>query len=223
MTSMTSATSEIARKQTRGIWITVVSILFVIAVFFGLFLHKILSPRILSDAELRANGAIAFSAPRIVEDFSLLDHSGAPFTLENFKGRWSLVFFGFTHCPDICPMTLAKLSQLMPHLDQSVADNTQVVLVSVDPARDTPEALASYVTYFDENFIGVTGEFVNIMGLTRNLNVAFNKVVLDEGYTVDHTGNVILINPKGHYHGFFRPPFELARLKTTFQSIVAQY
>ncbi len=210
-------------QQRKAIWITVISCLVVMAVILVLFLHKMLSPRIMSAAELRANGAIVFDKPRIIGDFTMVDHQGRPFSLENLKGKWTLIYFGFTHCPDICPTTLAKLSQVVKQLDSDVADQTQVLMVSVDPARDTPEKLAEYVPYFHPDFVGVTGEFVQTMSLAQNVNVAFNKVMLDDDYTVDHTGNIVLINPYGHYHGFFRPPFELAKLKTTFQSIVKSF
>lgn len=215
--------NPILKKQKRGIWITIVSILVVVSMFMGMFLHKITSPRVMSADELRINGAIVFESPRIIKEFSLVDHNNQEFNLSNLQGRWSLVFFGFTHCPDICPTTLAKLAQVVKQLDTDIAKQTQILMVSVDPARDTPEKLAEYVTYFNPDFTGVTGEFLDIMSLTRNVNVAFQKVVLDEDYTIDHTGNLILINPKGHYHGFFKPPFELAKLKTTFQSIVTQF
>ncbi len=177
----------------------------------------------MSKDDLRVNGAIVFDQPRIIKDFTLQNHRGEAVDLQTLKGKWSLMYFGFTHCPDICPTTLAKLNDVVGLLDTDIADQTQVMLVSVDPARDTPEKLAEYVPFFNKDFIGVTGEFLQIMGFTRNVNVAFSKVVLDDDYTVDHTGNLVLINPDGHYHGFFRPPFELARLKVTYSSIVSSY
>lgn len=215
--------SESNRQQKKAIWITVVSCVAVMAVILALFLHKMFSPRIMSADELRLNGAIVFDKPRIINEFQLIDHKAQPFTLENLKGKWTLVYFGFTHCPDICPTTLAKLSQVVKQLDDDIASETQVLMISVDPARDTPEKLEEYVPYFHPDFIGVTGDFVQTMSLAQNVNVAFNKVMLDDDYTVDHTGNIVLINPYGHYHGFFRPPFELAKLKTTFQSIVKSF
>ncbi len=212
-------------KQKRGVWITIISILCVITLFFSLFLLKITSPRLLSKEELMVNRAITFDAPRIIKDFDLLDHAGASFTLDNLKGKWSLIYFGFTHCPDICPTTLAKLAQLEKVLEPEVAEQTQMILVSLDPARDTVEVLSDYMAYFSPEFVGVTGDFMTIMSLTRNVNVAFSKVVLgkDEGYTIDHTGHLVLVNPNGHYHGIFKPPFELATLKLTLQSIVLQF
>ncbi len=209
-------------EQKRGIWKTVALILLVILVFLGGFLHKILSPRILSDAELRVNGAFVFEQPRLITEFHMTDHNGEPFTLENLKGQWTIAFFGFTHCPDICPTTLATLSRVYDSLDDSIREQTQVLLVSLDPARDTPENLAKYLGFFNEDFIGVTGDFREIMSFTRQVGVAFNKVMLENGdYTVDHTGNLVLISPEGYYQAFYKPPFDLARLKLVHQSVVA--
>lgn len=212
-----------AARQKRGIWMTIAVIVAVIALFFGLFLNKILSPRVLSEAELRANGAVVLEQPRTVEGFELVDHRGQPFTPEDLKGKWTLAYFGFTHCPDICPTTLAVLGRVVKALDPDIAEQTQVIMVSVDPARDTPEKLAEYVPFFHPDFTGVTGDFLDIMKFTRQVGVAFNKVPQGDTYSVDHTGYLILINPQGHFHAFYRPPFELARLKLVHQSIVSSY
>lgn len=222
---MSISESETLRQesQRKGIWLTVVSITVVIALFMGLFLHKLFSPRILSPAELRVNDAIMFDQPRVIKPFDLLDHRNQAFTLDDLQGKWTMMYFGFTHCPDICPTALADLSRLTKILDPDVRERLQIVMVSVDPARDTPEVLGAYVPYFNDEFIGVTGEFPDIMTFTQNVNVAFNKVVDGESYTVDHTGNLVLINPKGHYHGFFKPPFEQTKMKLTFTSIQAQF
>lgn len=214
---------QLNQRQRRGIKITIFSIVCIVTFFISMFLVKISSPRLLSKDQLLVNRAITFDAPRIIKSFSLIDQDGAEFSNENLRGKWSIVYFGFTHCPDICPTTLAKLSRLMDVLDSEVAEQTQIILVSLDPARDTPEKLGEYVGHFDPDFIGVTGEFMTILSLTRNLNVAFNKVVLEDDYTIDHTGHLVLIDPNGHYHGIFKPPFELATLKLTHQSIVLQY
>ena len=142
------------------------------------------------------------------------------------KGKWSLVFFGFTHCPDICPTTLSTLAKLIKNLDESVVADTQVVLVSVDPARDTVDVLSKYVPHFNPDFVGVTGEFIEIKRLATQLNVAFAKVVTNHErgeYTVDHGATVALINPRGDYHGFFKPPLDSARLKLTYLSIREDY
>ncbi|MFL0811264.1 MAG: SCO family protein [Agarilytica sp.] len=220
---MTEELNALEQKRSRGIWITVASIFCVIALFMAMFLHKITSPRVLSKEELLVNRAIVFDPPRIIEPFELLDQYGNGFDLERLKGKWSLIYFGFTHCPDICPTSLSQLNKVLDVLDQDVAEQTQVILVSLDPARDTPEQMRSYLDYFSPSFVGVTGDFLEILSFTRNVNVAFNKVVLDDDYTIDHTGHLVLINPNGHYHGFFKPPFELAKLKVTYSSIVSQF
>jgi len=211
-------------QQKSGIKKTVIFIVILMTVFVSLFFNKMLQPRVMNDVELRANGAIVFDNPRIIKAFSLLDHNNQAFTLNAVQDTWTIMFFGFTHCPDICPVTMAKLAEVYKKLDADIAKQTQVVMVSVDPARDTPEKLAQYVPYFHPEFVGVGGDFLQTMQLTQNLNVAFHKVLMGEDdYTVDHTGNIVIINPQGHYHAFIKPPFELARLITVFQSIVLKY
>lgn len=212
--------TDLQAKQRKGIVKTIVALVVVIFLILAGFMHKMLSPRIMSQEELQINGAIIFDAPRIIKDFSLTDHHGQHFDLQNLQGKWTLMFFGFTHCPDICPMTLAKLAQVYKQLNENLQQQTQIVMVSVDPARDTQEKLAEYMPYFNEEFIGVTGEFTEILKFSRNVNAVFNKVITGDDYTVDHSGNIVLINPDGHYQGFFKPPFELARLKTVYISVV---
>jgi len=130
-----------------------------------------------------------------------------------------LVFFGFTHCPDICPTTMAFLDQFVAALAGTEAEDTQVVMVSVDPARDTVEQLASYVPFFNEAFVGVTGEFLDIHRFATALNTPFRKVMLEnDDYQVDHSANVILVNPRGDYHGFFKTPLDQAKMKVTYRS-----
>lgn len=210
-------------EQKKRIHRTILAIGAVIALFFGLFLNKFYTPRVLSQAELSAKGAVEFENPRIIEPFELVNQHGELFTLEDLEGRWTLMYFGFATCPDICPMTLAQLAQMVEGLTSRIAADTQVVLVTVDPARDTPEVLQDYMAHFNPEFIGVTGEFLSIKRLADNLNVAFNRVVTGDDYTVDHTGNIVLINPYGHYHGILRPPFELSRMTLTYQSIVTSF
>lgn len=217
--TLSTATAE----QKKNIHKTIAILIAIIAVFMGLFLYKMLSPRVLSEKELLANGAIVFSKPRIIPPFELTDAHGEPFDLEQLKGQWSVIFFGFTSCPDICPTTLATLSKWYKTLDSDIQAKAQVVMITVDPARDTPEQLRDYMTHFNEDFVGVTGELRDIRILADQLNVAFNRTSPDDDYSVDHSGHLVLVNPYGHYHGIFKPPFELGRLKLTFQSIVTAF
>ncbi|MDB2409270.1 SCO family protein [Pseudomonadales bacterium] len=208
-----------------GIRNTVVGIVIFITVVLALFINRVSQERILSPKEMVANGAIMFSMPREISDLSLIDQNQLPFTKSRFADKWTLVFFGFTHCPDICPTTLALLNQVSVALAETdYAVDTQFLLVSLDPLRDTPEKMKPYVEYFNTDFIGVTGEFLSIHRFARQLNIAFQKVVTDSetgDYTIDHGGNVALINPQGHYHGFYKPPLDVNRMVLTYKSVRA--
>lgn len=209
---------DLASRQ-RGIRNTVIVLVLIVATVIGLIVHKVTKPRILTQTELHAQGAVVFDNPRRFTDFELLDANGEAFTREQLQGKWSLIFFGFTQCPDICPLTLLDLQRLIPTLPEDIAAQTQVILVSLDPARDTPEVLKDYINAFSADFLGVTGDFLTIRRFANEVNVAFAKVVQEDDYTVDHSGNIVLINPMGDYQGFFKPPFEVEKLNLTYTSI----
>ncbi|MDY0005318.1 MAG: SCO family protein, partial [Spongiibacteraceae bacterium] len=168
--------SEATAHQRRGILATVIGVVIFVCVVVGGFVYTMTAPRAMSDAELKANGAYLFEAARDIGDFRLLNANGQPFVPADLQGHWSLVFFGFTHCPDICPTTLALLKQLYDQLEPGLRRSTQVVLVTVDPARDTPDKLLPYVQYFDPDFVAVTGEFLDIHRFATALNIPFRKV-----------------------------------------------
>ena len=206
-------------SQSRNIRLTVAALLALILVIVGGFVYRISLPRVMTEAEMKVNGLYLLETPRHFGELDLVDQHGAAFGRERFEGRWSLVFFGFTFCPDICPTTMAFLDEFVASLDGTEAADTQVVMVSVDPARDTEEQLAGYVPFFNPDFIGVTGEFLDIHRFATALNTPFRKVPgQDENYLVDHSANVVLINPRGDYHGFFKAPLDLAKMKTTYRS-----
>lgn len=207
-------------RQSRGIKITVVAILAFITFIVGSFVYRVNLPRVMTAADMKANGAFIFETPRSFGDFSLIDDQGRPFTPAQLKDQWTLLFFGFTYCPDICPTTMAFMDELLTELEATeVGDDTRVVLVSVDPARDTPEKLNQYVKFFNADFTGVTGEFMDIHRFATALNTPFRKVPgEDDNYLIDHSANVVLINPMGDYHGFFKAPLDLAKMKVTYRS-----
>ncbi|WP_198411246.1 SCO family protein [Marinimicrobium alkaliphilum] len=209
--------------QKRGIRRTVFFLVLLVLVVIGLAFNKILREPPLDRDQLRQNNAFLLESPRRFTPFELVDHRGESFTHEDLQGQWSLVFFGFTHCPDICPMTMMDLADLVQVLPEDIADNTQVLLVTVDPGRDTPGVLAEYVPHFNEDFIGVTGEFLTIRRFANELNVAFARVTQGDDYTVDHGSQVVLINPKGDYHAFFRPPFDIEQLNSTYGAIYRDF
>jgi protein SCO1/2 len=199
---------------------TIVALIaFILLVVYG-FTWRISQPVIMSKEELQINGAIVLEKPRIFSDFELVDHRGDLFNIERMQGIWSIVFFGFTHCPDICPTTLAMLNDTYSKLKDSEKERLQIVMISLDSERDTVEKLAEYVPYFNQEFIGVTGNKHLIRRLTAELNVAYNQVPLSgDDYTVDHSTQLILINPMGHYHGFFKAPHTEITMRSTWRSI----
>lgn len=209
----------------RNIRLTIIGICLFMAAMIGLLVNKQLSQPAISKEQLREQGVFLFDQPRIIKPFSLLDHHGNAFTEQQLQGQWSLVFFGFTFCPDICPATMAMLNQVVRGIDDpAIAASTRVVLVSVDPARDTVAQLGLYVPYFNPDFTGVTGEFFTIHALATNLNAAFQKVPGGgDNYTVDHSAYVFLVNPRGDYQGFFKPPFDAERFRQHYLAVRELY
>jgi protein SCO1 len=158
-----------------------------------------------------------FPQPRPIQDFTLTDEAGQPFTAKELQGHPTLVFFGFTHCPDVCPTTLAKLAQIAK---AAAVPNLRVLLVSVDPARDKPEQLQQYVHAFDSKFKGVTGENAQIERMAREFGVAIARVDLAGGdYTMDHSAAVFLLDDQGRRVAVFTPPFEIQPFAADLRSV----
>jgi protein SCO1 len=134
----------------------------------------------------------------------LTDHTGRPRRLEDWRGKVVVVFFGFTHCPDVCPTTLAELSQVMKSLGPA-ADRVQVLFVTVDPERDTQEVLGKYVGAFDPRFLGLYGDTAATQRAAREFKVYYEKRKTSDGYSVDHSGQTYVIDPQGRLRLFVRP------------------
>jgi protein SCO1/2 len=170
-----------------------------------------LTSRVLSPPPLPQTATLLPAATDLAE-FSLLDQDGAVFTRSSFEGRWNLVFFGFTHCPDVCPLTLQVLAKARQQMiDEGRDELPRIVLVSVDPERDTPEAIGQYVAYFGDDMIGVTGELSELRKLTDGLGIFFEKSGFDsdiegDNYSVDHSAVVIVVDPDGRFHSLFGAP-----------------
>ena len=149
--------------------------------------------------------ATVLPEPNPVPDFALLDQNGDAIDATVFQGQWDLVFFGFTHCPDVCPITLSVLQEAKKQLAAAGQDPLpRIVLVSVDPERDTPELMSDYVNYFGEGNLGVTGTLEEITNLTSGLGIFFQKQLGEtENYNVDHSAAVLLIDPNGGFSAVF--------------------
>ncbi len=193
-------------------WI-LASVAAAIAVGIGAALYDRFNP------ELALRSGTVLAEPRPIGDFSLLDQHGQLFGRAALENRWSLVFTGFTHCPDLCPTTLAFLAKLRARVP---GDGLQIVFVSVDPERDTPERIASYLAHFDPTFVGVTGTTVEIERFTAALGLAQvrNPGVGGE-YTVDHSAALVLIDPQARVAGYFRPPHDAEALAADLAPLAA--
>ena len=155
--------------------------------------------------------ATVLPSPIQIPEFSLVDQLGGTIGPEILTGQWDLVFFGFTRCPDVCPLTMQILSQARRTLeDQGQDPLPRIVLVSVDPERDPPEELKRYVGYFGEGNLGITGELTELRKLTDSLGIYFEKVPVDgENYAVDHSAVVLVVDPQGRFSALFSAPHNI--------------
>lgn len=137
-------------------------------------------------------------------DFSLADHTGKTRTLADFRGRAVSVFFGYTQCPDVCPTTLSRMSEVMQLLGSDAA-RLQVLFITVDPERDTPELLAEYVPYFDRRFLGLYGDAAATAAVAKDFRIFFRKAGDASGgnYTVDHSTGTFLFDPEGRLRLYY--------------------
>jgi protein SCO1/2 len=152
---------------------------------------------------LNPDVGLIFPASRDIKQFDLVSAEGNPFTLKDFYQHWTLLFFGFTHCSNICPTTLAMMSKAYDQL-HTVYPNLQVVLISLDPERDNVETLLKYTRSFNTNFIGATGKTVELRKLQSQLGVFSTRDTEASNYQLQHTTSVLLINPQGKWAGIFK-------------------
>jgi protein SCO1/2 len=155
--------------------------------------------------------ATVLPQPAPLSPFSLRDQNGDEFNNESLNGQWSLIFFGFTHCPDICPATLQQLAVARRRvLDEGESIFPNIILISVDPERDTPEVLAEYIGHFGAGVTGITGSLDELRKLTSSLGIYFQKSGTEnENYRVDHSAVVMVINKAAQLHALFSAPHDV--------------
>ena len=205
----------------KGIYITVAACLGFMALILALFLSRFYTPRELTLDEYKTLGAYFIDPPRQLAEFRLIDDSNEVFLPEQFKGKWNILFFGFTYCPDICPLTMKQMSDVKEALGEN-SENIRVFLVSVDPDRDKPENMRVYLDNFDENFKGLTGEIDQIYKFSTQVNAPFFPVINnpEPNYTVDHSGCLVLISPDSKYAGFLRAPHDSTKITKALASLL---
>jgi len=208
-----------------GVRRTLLGITAFILLLLGIYVASLTAPRTLSREQYITLGYYPLAQSKEISPFSLIDHGGQRFGVERLKGHWSLLFFGYTYCPDVCPVTLVQINKALQQLDPELVNRLNVVLVSVDPERDTPEALGKYVRVFNDSFAGVTGEVGEISKLATQLNIAFRKAAGDEPrtYLVDHSGSIVVTNPEGRYHGSLKPPHQVDKMASVIGALVESW
>jgi protein SCO1/2 len=192
-----------------------------VAAALGVASWLLLGPR---QSPLPAINGYVLAQPRALPAIELVDEQGARFEPREFAGHWSFLYFGYTYCPDVCPLTLVELAALKKQLAVDLpGERSQYFLVSVDPKRDTPERLREYVAYFDPAFRALTGAPAALAAFA-----AATETLVDvpEGqdpanYLVSHSSNVVLLDPRGELRAVLTPPHDPLRLAADFGKIVA--
>jgi protein SCO1/2 len=176
-----------------------------------------------TNAEPVVATATLLAPPRPLPPLALVDQDNRPFGADRLRGGWSFVFFGFTSCPDVCPVTMSALAQTRKLLaDLPERSRPQVVMISVDPQRDTPERLAAYLKAFDPAFVGATGTKPAIDELAQRMGVLAAIRPLDgDNYTVDHTTSVFLVDPNGALRALFSAPHTPKLIAEDYRRIAA--
>ena len=161
-------------------------------------------------------------SPRELPAFEMTNHRGTEFNNKDLNNIWSFIFFGFTHCPDVCPLTLSVLDQVSNLLDKNIT--SQTVLISVDPKRDRPEQLKEYVKHFNSDMVGVTGSVKQIDLITKNLGAIYSvQDDGDENYLVDHSAHIFVIAPDGKLTALFSTPHDANIIADDFKIISNAY
>ncbi|HEV7609930.1 MAG TPA: SCO family protein [Steroidobacteraceae bacterium] len=186
-------------------WISIAAIA-VAAALAGVYVARLVSQPAVPSLE----SGTSLPQPRALAEFNLVDSHGAPQPTAALRGHPTLVFFGFTHCPDVCPTTLALLASVQK---QVAMPGLKVALISVDPERDTPEQLGKYISSFGGDLIGLTGTASEIVKTTKSFGVAASRVDLPGGdYTMDHSATVFALDSEARIVAVFTPPFNAAAL-----------
>ena len=202
------------------------NIIFVFLVLFGmsvLFAYFQSLPSLLQKKPTLLTGKI-LTRPMELDNFELIDQNNQTFNSESLKGNWTILFFGYTNCPDVCPTTIYKLAEVKNDVNQNLpSKNFNTILVTLDPDRDTPERLDEYIGYFDESMLGVTGTYKNIQSFSSNLSVFYQRINKDGGYDFNHTASIFVFNQDGSLFATMSPATSVSELRNDFYTILNNF
>lgn len=183
----------------------IILLIMLLGLAVGMSLYRLTHAQTPPLSEKDLKNATLLKQPRSLPSFSLVDMYGKSFTNEALKGQWSLIFFGFTHCPSICPTALASLNKIYKRLNESgMKKLPRVIFVSVDPEQDSTAVLQKYLSHFNSNFLGVTGNEAQINLLAKSLGAVYMTVEgPNQESTIDHSAGIFVINPNGDFYALF--------------------
>jgi protein SCO1/2 len=203
---------------------TVFILVAIVTLIMGLTVYRVLSGNNQgAQVGMIDAGIILLPQSRPLPDMAMTNQDGQAVSLSDLKGKWTLLFFGYTFCPDICPTTLAQLRQIKSELPKEAVSNLRVVLVSVDPNRDTPQQLKQYLGYFDKDFVGLSAPVEQIQKLANAVSIPFIPADTSKpNYTVDHSGNLVILGPDGTQRGFIRAPMSNPKLVAQLPNLLGR-
>ena len=210
----------------RNISISIILIILFMATVLTLFVNKLTTPRELSRSELLVNGYYSLSQPKEISNFEFISSNNTKVTKDFLKDKWTLVYFGFTNCPDECPVSMSMIRELFLTLSEKGMglSDKQVLLISIDPENDTSKEIDMYAKGFNKNFYGAVAIRPMLVNLATQLDVMVTSPKQKDhaghaNHLDNHMNNIILIGPDQKYLGYFRPPFIKENLLLTYQSV----
>ena len=202
------------------------NVIFIILILFsitGLFTYFQSLPSLLEKKPSLITGKILVR-PMEIDNFELIDQNNEAFNKKRLEGGWTVLFFGYTNCPDVCPTTIYKLAEIKNGIKEDLPSaNFNTVLLTLDPDRDSAERLDEYIGYFDETMLGVTGTYENIQSFTSSLSVFYQRINKEEGYDFNHTASIFVFDKDGSLFATMSPANTVGELESDFFTILNNF
>ena len=202
------------------------NIIFILLVLFsitGIFTYFQSLPSLLEKKPSLITGKILVR-PMEIDNFELIDQNNEAFNKKSLEGGWTVLFFGYTNCPDVCPTTIYKLAEIKNGIKEDLPSaNFNTVLVTLDPDRDSTERLDEYIGYFDETMLGVTGTYENIQSFTSSLSVFYQRINKEEGYDFNHTASIFVFDKDGSLFATMSPANTVEEIESDFFTILNNF
>ena len=201
----------------------IIFILLILTGITGLFTYFQSLPSLLEKKPTLVSGKILVR-PMEIDRFELIDQKNEVFNNKSLEGGWTVLFFGYTNCPDVCPTTIYKLAEIKNELKEDLSSTSfNTVLVTLDPDRDSTDRLEEYIGYFDESMLGVTGTYENIQSFTSSLSVFYQRINKEEGYDFNHTASIFVFNKDGSLFATMSPANTIGELTQDFYTILNNF